>query len=217
MQALIERLQSEGVVLDDAVQSELKALWKWGIDRIEEDKLRGSVAKFYREIVPWQFFVEPSSPSGRHHPSHHNRPGGIVRHLTECCIMADKLLVSYGFFRKIDHREVIDTTARDVVLAATVLSDACKNGYPWGPKTLSNHGEIVAELWEPLAWNGGVNANTMRQVYEAVYWHYGRFTPAPVARELQAMPVLTQIVHLLDAISSADEIGQLYTALPEIE
>jgi hypothetical protein len=234
MQTTIARLEHEGVKVDEELKAEIAALWHWGIERIANPALKTSLIEYYRTAVPWQFFVEPSSASGSHHPPHHNRKGGIVRHLTECCIFAPRLLELYGYTvlveepkekreKKNKKDEVrrrlqkVDPQALDVVIAATLITDTFKNGCPWGEKTNPEHGDISAFEWTKVASRLLVDSSVINKVYIACYWHYGRWTPNQNAAGILALPnPFTQIVHLLDAILTSDEIKLLYTAVPKI-
>lgn len=215
MQKVLERLEKQGALVEANLVNELKALWHWGIERIKNPALQQSVVEFYRQKVPWQFFVEEASASGKHHPRHHGNRAGLVRHITECCVLAPRLLIYFGFSDKQTDKR--NSHAQDVVLAATLLSDTCKNGNPWGPKTRPDHGKISASEWLAYAFQTGVDFKTIEHVYEAVHWHYGRFTPSGEPKELKDLPPLVQIVHLLDVISSSKEIDLLYTAHNQIK
>lgn len=214
---LLRRLRDRNVLNDD-IEHGVRGLWEWGVLRIRDRAVRTSVAQYYLERVPHQFFSAPSSSTGKpnRHPWWHNKAkrrgdhgsyGGIVRHLTECCILADRLIMVFGYH---DQPERLYWWTRDIVLAATLISDTQKNGIPWGKHTVRNHGELAAEQWRVVATTTLVTADFKQKIYEAAYWHYGRFTPAPRKKELLELPDTTKIVHLLDAVSSAGDMALPY-------
>jgi len=211
-----------GKTADVAIARELAALWSHGMNRISNDELRMAVKYYYLMGVPVEFYSAPSSVSGNHHPWWHNQTAGMLRHLTECCVMADRLLRCYGFVK--GDNDTVDPEARDIVLAATVITDTWKNGMPWGEKTVRNHGELASHSWWYVARTLGFpDDELIGAVAEAVHWHYGRYTPVPFGekqKELLELPPLVQIVHLLDSCSANRDIPTLYKpvkriALPE--
>lgn len=200
-----------------AAQKEFSHLWTWGIERISDKRIRRSVKVYYCDKVPLEFFIAGASTrrkGEKGHPYWHNKPGGIMRHLTEGCVVANRLLDSYGFVTASGR---IDPQARDIVLAATVLSDTQKNGIPWGEKSVKNHGEIAANTWRPVAELCGVSRELADQIAEAVHWHYGRWTPSEAPKRLQDLPDLVKIVHLLDACSANCENEMIFEPRAVIE
>ena len=207
-----------GKTPDVAIARELAALWSHGINRVSNDELRMAVKYYYLKNVPVEFYSAPSSVSGNYHPWWHNQTAGMMRHLTECCVMADRFLRCYGFVQ--GDSEAVDPKARDIVLAATVITDTWKNGMPWGDRTVKNHGEIAANAWIHIAKTLGFpDEDLVRQIAEAVHWHYGRYTPVAFGEEkrrLLELPPLVQIVHLLDSCSANRDIPILYRPVERI-
>jgi len=218
---LLVKIRTVHFELDTAILEkacdEMTSLWEWGIERISAEDLRDAVKFYYCCIVPGEFFVAPSSTSGRHHPFWHNEAGGIVRHLTECCVSADRLLQAFGFVYYADMKEYVEKRARDIVLAATLISDTFKNGSPWGEHSLKNHGEIAARFWRLTA-TGRVDEEVGEQIAQAVHWHYGRYTPVPEGEhaEFEYLPKLTQLIHLLDMCSSNNDYKLIYRPVDKI-
>ena len=204
LDALLERLRNETGKLSIEIEQEIKSLWQWGIERIEDPAIKGTLEDYIFHRVPANFFLAPSSVTGNHHPYWHNRPGGLLRHITECCVSADRLISLFGYVNKNDK---VDANIRDRVLAATVITDTQKNGVPWGDHTVPNHGEIAAKIWREV-WD---ESNDPRRpskisIAQASHWHYGRYTPVPDGEKRVSFIELndiTKIVHLLDACSSA--------------
>jgi len=198
------------------VEQEIRSLWEWGIDRIYDYDIRQAVKYYYLNEVPEQFFTAPSSAKGNFHPYWHNVGGGLVRHLTECCVGADRLLRSFGYA---DESDIPYPYARDIVLAATVVTDTQKNGSPWGERTVRNHGEIAADIWRAYANILGLSTESSAQIAHAIHWHYGRYTEVQEIedeKELHELPGLTQVVHLLDTCSASFNNQLIYCPIDKI-
>ena len=150
------------ILFSAKVEQEIRSLWEWGIDRISDENIRQAVKYYYLYKVPGQFFTAPSSTSGKH-PYWHNVSGGLVRHIAECCVSADRLLAVFGFVE--DDDRTIHAPARDIVLAATVITDTQKNGIPWGDTSVRNHGEIAANVWRDVAESCKLSLDTTCLLY----------------------------------------------------
>lgn len=222
MNALLRRLDKETDKIDGKIHFLILRLWEWGIERISDDVVRKSVSNYYLARVPFQFFISSCSSttdsrtphSKKKHPDWHTEAGGIVRHIIECCIEANRLLTLFGYERPaatdLKREEKVDSEACDIVLAATLITDTQKNGSPWGEKTVKNHGEIAARLWKRVAIGCDVPKDIREQIAEAVFWHYGRYTPAEPPKRFQDLPDLVQIVNLLDANSANYDKNLIY-------
>lgn len=217
LEDLVGRIEFEANYnLSERVKNELLSLWEWGIERISDDNIRGAVKCYFFCKVPYQFFTAPSSTSGKH-PYWHNVPGGLVRHLTECCISADRLISMCGFVEEDDL--TVNVFARDIVLAATVITDTQKNGIPWGGSSVISHGEIAANVWRDVAEACKISADIIDQIAEAVHFHYGRFTQVPgghLRKRINDFPDFVKIVHLLDACSSNSDNELIYRPVDRI-
>jgi hypothetical protein len=212
---LINLSREKSGKIDGTVEEKIKSLWQWGIERISDSDIRQAVKHYYFAGVPAEFFSAPASASGGKHPSWHNEPGGIVWHLMECCVSADRLLQAYEYM---DDNGRFDLRARDIVLAATLITDTLKNGSPWGARTLKNHGELAALRWKHLA-HGYVDDDALEQIAHAAHYHYGRYTPVPAGEKkvrFLDLPPLTQIVHLLDMCSSNQDYKLIYRPVERI-
>ena len=212
---LISLLRKKSDKIDVAIEEKVKALWDRGIERISDEDIRQAIKHYYFAGVPVEFFSAPVSVSGGKHPSWHNKPGGIVWHLMECCVSANRLLAAYEYT---DENGKFDLRARDIVLAATLITDTLKNGSPWGEVSLRNHGELAALRWKHLA-HGSVDDDALEQIAQAVHYHYGRYTVVPKGQKkirFKDMPPLTQIVHLLDMCSSNKDYELLYRPVGHI-
>ena len=67
METIKNRLERMGL-WDKILERELKSLWKYGVKRIDNEAIRNSVTDFLSEEAPLSFFLNPASPSCRHHP-----------------------------------------------------------------------------------------------------------------------------------------------------
>lgn len=210
LKALIARLESETGQINAETKMVIRRLWQWGIERITDDAVRKSVNNYFEVRVPCEFFILKASTSKSPHVRWHNGPGGLARHIVESCILLDIFLNSYGYTDR-DKRIREDARwMRDIVLAATLISDTQKCGIPWSGKTVINHGEIAAERWKIVAIGCGVSYVTMEKILEAITWHYGRFTPSDNPKEFHQLPDYVQIVHLADSISSLPIIENIF-------
>ena len=197
---------------DSIVEYELKALWKYGVERISNKALRESIIHFLEHEAPDGFFLNPASVSGKHHPEWQNRRCGILRNTTECCVLADRFI---GTKRELcSAMDGVLPEARDVVLAATILSDTFKYGAATvepscrGVKSVLEHGEIAADIWFKNA--GMVPSDMAREVFAATKWHLGRFTPGWTPEIGKKFSPCIEVVHLLDAVFADKGLEVLY-------
>lgn len=85
------------------------------------------------------FWKCPASSSGKYHPPEDNGIGGTVRHTIKCVKVTESLLGYFGLNLDVE---------KDIAIAATILHDICKNGYPeqWAVHTNNQHG-LIAYHW----------------------------------------------------------------------
>jgi len=210
--ALLVRLDNETDQVDEKVRFLIRRLWEWGIERISDDAVRKSVSNYFEARVPYQFFISPATTSSRKHVRWHSKPGGIVLHIIESCILCDVFLNSFGFMDRDKQIRQDTREVRDIVLAATLISDTQKRGIPWSGETVRSHGEIAADAWRRVAVGCGVSRDFIDKITEASTWHYGQFTPSDEPRELLELPVYVQIVHLADSVSSNRILEFIYNS-----
>jgi len=179
MEGILAKLRANNL-LDDDIAAEIAALWKFGVDAVTDAALRNALIVFLENEAPLSFFVGPASLTGKHHPSWQRRKAGIVRNTVECCVVIDRQLQSYPEFT--DAKFNVHPRDRDIVLVATILSDTFKYSTdeppaPDGvPRYDPEHGRKAAEKWRPIAADRGVPTEIINYVYEATYWHLGRWT-----------------------------------------
>ncbi len=210
MEKIKKRLRAGGF-WDSIVEFELKALWKYGIEKISDLETRNSIVSFLEHEAPLGFFVNPASKSNKHHPVWQNEKAGILRNTTECCVLADAFIKPYPKFCN-ESGDVLPEP-RDIVLAATILSDTFKYGEeivaPFSGKTpvLKNHGQVAANKW--LAMPDVSEIKTSCEIYMATYWHLGIWTPG-WTKETKFSD-LTKITHTIDSVLADKSFELLYT------
>jgi hypothetical protein len=175
--------------------------------------MRTALTYFMAEVAPWTFYVNPASSTGRNHPAWQGKRGGIVRNTVECCVGVDRQLQIYPDLT--DGNFQPKPEARDIVLTATILSDTFKYGeeiieVSASSKIDRNHGRIAAERWRAEARRYSLHQKTADEIYEAIYWHTGRFTPEwPPGN---GMSLYAAITHQIDMVFSDNCLGLLFEA-----
>ncbi len=205
---------------DQIVKQELGALWKYGVERITDTNIKEAVIDFLENVAPVGFFVNPASASHKYHPRWQCKKSGILRNTTECCLLVDRFLQNDAEFCN-EKGEVL-SKFRDIVLAATILSDTFKYGYrridPENPQSgLLNreHGKIAAGKWRASKKALQVQPEIREAIYEAIYWHVGRWTPGwtpglPISK-------LTYITHTIDIVLTEKSLEIAFDAKEVIE
>lgn len=208
MQKIIEKLRTQNV-LTDVVELRVREFWQFCVEDIRDAQIRESVVQYLETASPWQFFVAPASPSGKHHPVWQNEPGGILRNTVECCLSVDKAMQKeWSLVEGLDTPKEPD---RSIIFAATLLSDSFKGGDPWSPHTDYRHGKIAAEHWKKIALELGVPERSIALVYEATFWHLGRFTPGWTKEIDATLSLHTKITAALDAHYADKNLEKLFT------
>jgi hypothetical protein len=215
--AVLAKLRSRGL-LDEDVSAEIAALWKYGVEALTDLALRSALVDFLENEAPLMFFVRPASLTGKHHPSWQRKKAGIVRNTIECCVVLDRQLQSYPEFTDAEFN--VHPRDRDIVLVATILSDTFKYGTdelpaPDGVHRFDpEHGKKAAEQWRPIAARHGVSAEVIDHIFEATYWHLGRWTRGwePTMRWSHYVDV----THRVDMFMSDNNLELVYNARSRI-
>ena len=208
---VIGKLRSKGL-LEEGIAAEIAALWKYGVERVQDTAVRGALADYLANETPLAFFVSPASMTGKHHPYWQSKKGGIVRNTVECCVVVDRQLQVYPEFT--DTQYNVLSGARDVVLVATILSDTFKYHISESAKPDETmrfdpeHGKIAADKWRQIATRHRVSGEVADQIYEATYWHLGRWTPGWEPGK-QWSPYV-QVTHCVDMFMSDKNLEVLY-------
>lgn len=198
MEHLQQRLAN---VWDAKLEAELIALWKYGVNRIEDERLRATVARFLC-VVPRIFFTDHASRSGRFHPAWQNGRHGTLRSIIESCVILPPMARHVSEI--LNDRMEPDPRAVDVALAATIISDVWKKEDEGDIHHGDGHGRVAAEKWQAFARAEGLDPELAHGVADACFWHFGIYTPewnrgtvlSPVARLVNACDVATSFAEL---------------------
>jgi hypothetical protein len=105
---------------------------------------RPDIRTFVKECLekaPEYFWTIPSSSTGKYHPEEDNGVGGLVIHTKKVVKLADDLCRNY---------EIIGDE-RDCVIAAAIMHDTCKGGFPENSgNTVSGHGSLWINIAEQV-------------------------------------------------------------------
>jgi len=214
LETIKNRLERMGL-WDKIVKRELKSLWKYGVEKISDLGIKASVIDFLSEEAPLSFFLNPASPSGRHHPTWQNGKCGMLRNTTECCLLIEDQLKMYHDF--CDAEDNVLSMPRDIVLAATILSDTFKydkeivNGHEviGIGKVNKNHGKVAAQIWrDKYRARYPITIRVTNEIFQAVYWHLGRWTEGWTPQT--KFSLLTQITQRMDVIFADKNLELLY-------
>ncbi len=211
-----KRIEAKGA-WNPIAELELKAFWKHAILPIQWTGVQHTVVGFLRDVAPVQFFTAPASPSGKHHPPWQNQPYGMLRNTTECCLLIPGMSQYVPAFVGVDRK--VDPKWIDLALAATIISDTFK--FVADDKTIgAEHGSAAAANWLVYArrrrW---MNEPDIEKVFDAVFWHYGIWTPQWRKEDDLARPLspLAMLVHQVDAFFAQNALAKLYNPKGVIE
>lgn len=207
MDKIKEKLTAAGG-LSQEVEIELHPFWKHCVLAVENLEIRGALVTYLEDVAPIEFYVRPASSTGAHHPAWQNKPAGIIRNTVECCLLIPGMMGAFPELSGPPPETAPDPLARDIITAATVLSDSQKGGKPWGAATDRNHGAIAAEDFQRVAERLRLNPAVTSRIVEATRWHLGRFTPGWTP-EVVFSPE-TKLTHLLDMFFACKALEELY-------
>jgi hypothetical protein len=184
----------------------LQRLWQYGVNGIHELGLRALVDEFLQERVPVQFYLEPASHSGKHHPTWQNREHGTLLSIVESCVLVPPMAVAVPAL--VDRNRQPISLAVDVALAATLISDTFKVDDD-GKPTKAQHGRCAAEAWTEFALaRRRTYPEIVKRAAEASFWHYGIFSPEWI--EGTVFSPETQLVHIVDLATSLKALEIIY-------
>ena len=165
------------------------------VNRIQDK----SIQKFIYAALddaPYQFFIAPSSSSGKYHPLENQGRSGLLRHSIKCAEVSLELANFYNL-------ELID---KDIVFAASLIHDIQKNGMPWGFNTDYTHGKIAYD-WLGKFSNLSKHSFEVRQ---CIKYHMGRWIQPKEELERALQPTPRElVVQLSDYVSSRKTISYL--------
>jgi hypothetical protein len=178
--------------------------------QIGSEPLRNALVQYLESVAPIQFFTSPASSTGRNHPPWQGGLAGILMNTVECCVGIDRKIRIYPSLT--DARGDALADDRDIIYLATILSDTHKTedyGRPW---TEWAHHRTAAENWRELGTRLGLPFRVVNAVYDAIFWHLGRFSPewklGDDPREILALH--TFITHELDMDFSNKRLGDIF-------
>ena len=158
-----------------------------------------SIKKFVLAVLdnaPNQFFLVPSSSTGKYHPPEDQGESGLLRHSIKCARISLDLASFYN----------IEDWEKDVVYAASLLHDIQKNGMPWKDNTDYAHGKIAYD-WLSQFTSLSIHSFYIRQ---CIRFHMGRWVAPKEEVERALHPsMLELIVQLADYLSSRKDISFL--------
>lgn len=204
MKDLQKRLEGAGI-WDATLENELKALWKYGIDRIGNAELRETVSDFLL-IVPVIFYTDRASRSGRFHPFWQNGRHGTLRSIIESCALVPPM--AQYIPELLDEKLIPDPAAIDIALAATIISDTWKKEDVGDVHHGAAHGRIAAEQWRKFASGRGLSPAVIEEVAMGSFWHYGVHTPE--WHPGITIPPTAWLVHLCDAFTAQTVLADIY-------
>ncbi len=100
------------------------------------------VRKFVEHIltkVPDYFYHIPASSTGKYHPKYALGEGGLLRHTKAAVKIANSIFEATAVWN-------FDSETKDVIRAALILHDTCKNGFKGSKYTEFNHPMLVEKL-----------------------------------------------------------------------
>ena len=139
----------------------------------------------------------------------------MLRNTTECCLLIEDQLRMYHDF--CDAEDNVLSMPRDIVLAATILSDTFKydkeivNGHEVIEigKVNKNHGKVAAQIWlDKYRARYPITARVANEIFQAIYWHLGRWTEGWTPQT--KFSLLTQITQRMDVIFADKNLELLY-------
>jgi hypothetical protein len=204
-----EKLQAAGQ-FDAVVKARLEELQIFGVDQVSDGRAREAVIYFLAEVAPIQFFVAPAS-RGQHHPKWQNERGGVIRNTVECCLGIDRKM--RAFPQLLDGKDCPVAQDRDIIFIATILSDTFKHVDMEGEWKGFSHHRIAAEKWKEVAKIHGLEGAFSEKVFDAIFWHLGRFTPEwdPKWKDPNRdLSLHTFLVHMLDMDFSNKELERIF-------
>ncbi len=205
MEKLRARMESAGVWNAEAA-IRLEEFWKFGVEAIYDTGLKLGVACFLEEVAPAQFLYEGASGTGKHHPAWQNGRFGMLRNTVECCLLVPGMARYVEGMTDVEKNPIRGRI--DVALAATIVSDTFKVGAN-GERTGPEHGSIAAAHWKAYASRRQLaDLDVIDDVFTAVYWHYGVYTPA--WRKGVTFTPETRLVHLVDAFMAQKALERLF-------
>lgn len=147
------------------------------------------------EKAPEYFCGIPSSATGKYHPKDENINGGLVLHTKRVVKVANHLCECSS----------IKDVERDCVIAACIMHDLCKNGFPNNEgHTVDGHGYFWTQLARSVFTKNEIKDNpTFSLISRLILMHMGKYDLPYV---LDWNDELATLVHIADFIASREDI-----------
>lgn len=147
------------------------------------------------ENAPSYFWEVPSSSTGKYHPKDEFCAGGLVLHTKRTFYVSEELCRALS----------IKGVERDCVLAAAIMHDLCKQGFPKDEGyTVDGHGYLWSQLLRMSYTKQEILSMPFIQtISRLILYHMGQYDLPYI---LDWDDKLATIVHLSDYIASRDNI-----------
>lgn len=147
------------------------------------------------ENAPDYFWGIPSSSTGKYHPKDENINGGLILHTKRAVKIANHLCECLS----------IKDIEKDCVIAACIMHDLCKNGYPKNEEhTVDGHGYLWTQLVRNILTKNEIkDSQSFSTISRLILMHMGKYDLPYVLDWNDEMAV---IVHMADYISSREDI-----------
>ena len=178
------------------------------VNKIGDDKIKNFTLQALGNTA-YQFWVCPSSSSGKHHPQEDNGTAGLVRHLIKAAEISIELCRFYDAKAMHGNWE----QAEDIALAATLLHDICKNGMPdeWKEHTDYTHGLLAYNFLDRFELKDLI-LPVKEYIKDAVRYHMGRWCKISNDDTEEAKKLNSEEIYRATALTSRrifDKIVQL--------
>lgn len=163
------------------------------IELINDKEVRDLVKKCI-EVAPEYFWKIPSSSTGKYHPEDERGESGEVLHTRRVVKISNDLCRNFG----------VVSSDRDCVLAAAIMHDFMKNGYPdMQERTVPGHGALWINLIDKImTQNETVDSQIVKTIGYLIGIHMGKWDmPFFIATDIMGI-----IIQIADYISSRNYV-----------
>lgn len=161
---------------------------------IGSPKIRRFVIKCL-ENAPKYFWTVSSSSTGKYHPKDEFVEGGLVIHTKRVVKIASHLCEALS----------IEFVEKDCIIAASIMHDLCKNGYPEDKgHTVEGHSYLWSELArECVIKNDFLDNDSLKTISRLILFHMGKYDMPYV---LDWQDELATVVHIADYLASREDV-----------
>jgi len=173
LESVKAELRQRGV-WNRTLEQRIKEFERLCIQEIRLEFLRATIVDYLETVAPLDFFTAPASFSGLTHPYWQVSLGGILLNTVECCIGIDRKMRIYTALT--DAKGNPASHDRDIIYAATILSDTFKNEDAKKRWQEYSHHRTATTKWREVAGRHNLPADLTESIADAIFWHLGRFT-----------------------------------------